>query len=368
MQTLDYQERIRFSLRNLYERYGYQLYKMHKFEEYDLYARNKDFLISDSVITFTDLGGKLMALKPDVTLSIIKNTAGSTAPVQKLYYNENVYRVSPGTRSFRELMQVGLECIGDIDDYCISEVLLLAAESLLAVSSQSVLDVSHLGLVTDLLDQAGISRAYTADVFKLLGEKNFHELAALLASQGASEKNRQVLLEVFGVSGPLEEALPRLRALAPELPELSSLSRFFRILEALADTPAAALLNVDFSVVDNVHYYNGIVFKGFLSGVPNRVLSGGQYDRLMKKMGRQCGAIGFAVYTDALQPLAELPQSYDVDTLLLYPQSAPVKPVMDAVQQLSREGRTVMAVCRIPEGLRYRNLVEFEVNDLADNA
>ena len=45
-------EAITFALRSLYDRYGYSRYKMNKFEEYDLYARNKDFLISDSVITF----------------------------------------------------------------------------------------------------------------------------------------------------------------------------------------------------------------------------------------------------------------------------------------------------------------------------
>ena len=134
MQTLDYQERILASLRVLYDRYGYRPYKMNKFEEYDLYARNKDFLISDSIITFTDRSGKLMALKPDVTLSIVKNTA-DTGSVQKLYYNENVYRVSKGSGVFREMLQVGLECLGQIDDYAIFEVLLLAAKSLLAISN-----------------------------------------------------------------------------------------------------------------------------------------------------------------------------------------------------------------------------------------
>ena len=70
-------EKAIFALRSLYQKYGYKQYKMSKFEEYDLYAKNKDFLVSDSVITFTDFGGKLMALKPDVTLSIIKNSPQS---------------------------------------------------------------------------------------------------------------------------------------------------------------------------------------------------------------------------------------------------------------------------------------------------
>ena len=66
-------EKIIFALRSLYSEYGYKPYRMSKFEEYDLYAENKEFLVSDNVITFTDTDGKLMALKPDVSLSIIKN-------------------------------------------------------------------------------------------------------------------------------------------------------------------------------------------------------------------------------------------------------------------------------------------------------
>ena len=49
--SLKYDERAIFALRSLYSKYGYFYYKMSKFEEYDLYVRNKDFLVSDSVIT-----------------------------------------------------------------------------------------------------------------------------------------------------------------------------------------------------------------------------------------------------------------------------------------------------------------------------
>ena len=55
---------------------------------------------------------------------------------------------------------------------------------------------------------------------------------------------------------------------------------------------------IDFSVVNHVKYYNGIAFKGFIEGIPSGILSGGQYDNLMKKMNKRYGAIGFAVYLD----------------------------------------------------------------------
>ena len=127
---LSFNEKVVYSLRSLYSSYGYSQYKMSKFEEYDLYAANKDFLISDSVITFTDTNGKLMALKPDVTLSIIKNIKDEPEALNKVFYNENVYRISGGSHTYKEIMQAGLECIGDIDLYDIYETVSLSAESL----------------------------------------------------------------------------------------------------------------------------------------------------------------------------------------------------------------------------------------------
>ncbi len=41
-------------LNRLYEQYGYRKFKMSRFEDYDLYAQNRDFLKKGHIITFTD--------------------------------------------------------------------------------------------------------------------------------------------------------------------------------------------------------------------------------------------------------------------------------------------------------------------------
>ena len=99
----------------------------------------------------------------------------------------------------------------------------------------------------------------------------------------------------------------------------------------------------DLSVVNDINYYNGIVFKGFVEGVPQSVLSGGQYDLLMQKMLRRSGAIGFAVYTDLLERLTPSQKEYDADTVLLYDAGTDVQAVADAVAALQKEGGHVIA-------------------------
>jgi ATP phosphoribosyltransferase regulatory subunit len=364
--TLSYNEKAIFSLRELYSKYGYSQYKMSKFEEYDLYAKNKDFLISDRVITFTDLGGKLLALKPDVTLSIIKNSVDKPDIVQKVYYNENVYRVAKGSLGFKEIMQVGLECFGNIDIYNISEVICLAVKSLEKISDDCVLDISHLGILSSLLDYVGVAPFSRGEVIKCIGEKNTHELEKVCA--GAEPQKLAILKSVVNLSGKAASVFPKLKELLKEVPCAGILS----LEELICALPGRILekINIDFSVVDDVNYYNGIVFKGFINGIPSSVIAGGQYDNLMRKMNRKSGAIGFAVYLDLLETLDKTGKEYDVDILLIYDNES-AKTVSDAVSSLIDAGNSVLAQRKIPDNIKYKTILKLsngEVETLENNA
>ncbi len=356
--VLKYEEKAVFGLRALYRKYGYTQYKMSKFEEYELYVRNKDFLVSDNVITFTDTNGRLMALKPDVTLSIIKNGSDADGVVQKVYYNENVYRVSRGSHQFKEIMQVGLECVGAIDDYCISEVLGLAAESLLSVTEDCVLDVSHLGIVSACIDRLNPDEETRAAILKCVGEKNTHGILALCRDAGLDGDMAQTLSALVSTYGAPDAVLPKLRALCGnDTAALACVEELAGVVGALGNTRAAQVVRIDFSVTSDMNYYNGIVFRGFVMGIPTGILSGGQYDKLMAKMGRKSGAIGFAVYLDLLERLEEDDARFDVDTVILYTENDDMDALRGTVRMLTDAGQTVMAQKAVPEKLRYKQLL-----------
>lgn len=348
------EEKIIFELRTLYDGHGYSRYKMNKFEEYDLYVRNKDFLISDGVITFTDTNGKLMALKPDVTLSIVKNSRDIPGCVQRLYYDENVYRVSKGTHSFSEIMQMGLECIGEIDDYSILEVLNLAAASLEQISSRSILNLSHLGVLSELL--ADVSENTANEIYACLSGKNAHELACVCAAAGIDEHKAMILDKLLNTHGKPEDVLPGLEKLIGGNKALKQLEK---LASALSGGPFKNMIRIDFSVVSDASYYNGVVFKGFVEGVPAAVLSGGQYDRLMRKMNRKSGAIGFAVYLDHLERLNDSEKKFDADVLLLYEDAEDLQSLYDAVDALRAGGKRVIVQHTRPEGLRCAQLARY---------
>lgn len=347
---LTFGERTELSLRSLYKSYGYTQYKMNKFEEYDLYASNKNFLVSDNVITFTDTDGKLMALKPDVTLSIIKNAHPKPEETEKLFYDENVYRVSNGTRMFKEIKQAGLECLGNIDIFCISEVLTLAAKSLELISSCYVLELSHAGIVSDILEGYGFSEGTKNEILRYMGEKNLHGVSELFESAGISPEKIESLMKMKGTVGEALDFLQK-NFSGNAVQELSESVRM------LCEEVPGEKLRIDFSVVNDMNYYNGIVFRGYVSGIPSGMLSGGQYGSLVRKMGKNYEAIGFAVYLDMLEELERRENGCDVDVLVVYEDSSDIEKLVKLCDGLRNQGESVTALKSIPEKFRYRRLL-----------
>lgn len=351
-------ERAVFALRSLYKQNGYLPFKMSRFEEYDLYVKNKEFLLSDRVITFNDTDGRLLAMKPDVTLSIIKNNVYEEGVKQKVCYNENVYRVSAKTGRFTEIMQSGLECIGDTDLFDIYEVIYLAAKSLSLAADDFVLDISHLGILSRLVESASQDRVFIKEITKLIAEKNTHEAAALCDKYSVSEEYRELILSVASMYGSVSEVLPKLSPICEKIGADEAYSELKAICELLMKSPFKEKIRLDFSVVNDMRYYNGIVFRGFLLGVCEGVLSGGEYSALMKKMGKKSGAVGFAMYLDLLDELPVDTPSEDVDVLLLYDEKCKTDEVLTVKSELISKGLSVSMQRAIPSKLRYGRLYD----------
>ena len=127
-------------------------------------------------------------------------------------------------------------------------------------------------------------------------------------------------------------------------------------------------VRLDFSLVNDVDYYNGIVFRGFLDGVAAGVLSGGRYDRLMTRMGKRGGAIGFAVYLDRLERFQEERAAYDVDTLVVYTADSDVPLAIRTAEALVRRGAAVRVERAAPAGLTFRQKLTVRGGEVTEDA
>ena len=309
------QERLSLQLRLLYERAGFRQYRMGRFEEYGLYQQNRRFLASDQVITFTDLDGRLLALKPDVTLSIAKNAQFEEGGCGRFYYAENVYRPSQESHTFQEISQMGLECIGAVDDGVTAQAVSLAWQSLARTGRDFMLEASHMGFVAGLLDAVGAPEAARPRLLACVRDRNRHELQAAAAEAGLSRQGTDALCRLDVLAGDWEEVLAQAEPIALNAAMGAALAELRTLCEALEAQGQS--LRLDLSLVNDMDYYNGLVLQGYLAGLPRAVLKGGRYDPLAAQFRPGAKAVGFALYLDELDRLGDAAPSASGEKVLL---------------------------------------------------
>ncbi len=349
-------ERLPFVMRRLFEKRGYRRYRMSNFETYDLYRENKKFLESEAIITFTDTTGRLMALKPDVTMSIVKHTSPDTS-TSRLYYEENVFRVAPQSGEYREISQMGLEYIGGQTGYGEAEVIELAVRSLRAIQPEALLSVGHMGFLAGMFEALRFSEAACAAALDALRQKNGHALYQVAVQSGCDEEAAARAASLAALAGPFAQTLRAAKPLAANCAMRCALRDLQTICAVLDAAGVADTLRLDFSALNDMDYYNGVVFQGYVKGAPRAVLAGGRYDNLLRRFSKPQSAVGFAVYLGELERAFASHAAYDVDTLLLYDPRQEPAAVANAVQLLLKNADSVRAEQSAPEDVRARRVV-----------
>lgn len=288
------EEQIELQLRRLYSGHGFRLYHLNNFEEYEVYQQSRNFLRNTGVITFTGNDGRTMALKPDVTLSIVKNTPNHEA--RKVFYVEDVYRHDRQEGEYQKINQIGIELIDDITLEDEIEVLKLAWQSL-AFVGEGTLDVSHIGILD------GIAKRFPEherkNVEAALRMKSSHAMTEVAQRSGLSEEESENLGKLVRVAGNFESKFTKAEKLLAPFPEalagLKELESLFDRLKEIPDLSDKVRMRLDFSIVNDADYYSGLLFQGFIKEAKETILYGGRYDRLLEREGKSQGAVGFGM-------------------------------------------------------------------------
>lgn len=356
MKSSKREEEVVSELLNLYKMRGYKRYKPGCFEELSLYQENKDFLIGKNVIAFSDMSGRLLAMRPDVTLSLIRHNNAEQEILQKFYYNEKVYRQTAGSKDFKEINQVGVEVIGKVDEASVAEVALLICQTLSAVGDSFVLDISHMGFVEGLLE---LFVGYKEEVSQCLVTKNLHDFKKIADKARFDGQSVKLFGYALNLEGNAKQVIKRAQAaeLTPKMQ--AALYELEGIVGYLDKFGYGDYVTVNFSAVSNADYYNGIIFNGYINGVPRMVLSGGRYDKLLQKMNKNGGAIGFALYLGEIERYFKQ-DTESVDTLIIY-DGETQSGALELSQKLISEGKSVAIAPVEPDGLRYGELIKLSV-------
>lgn len=360
------EDKLIYKLSELYERYGYRKYCMAKFEEYSFYSDNRDFLSGEGVIAFNNSDGRLMALKPDITLSIVKNATIQKHSFTKTYYNENVYRISPQTHDYKEIKQTGVELLGEIDDYSVAEIVMLAVKSLGEIDKNNVLGISHMAFIGSVLDEMNIPSSAKKDIIFCEKNKNAHDIRLICERFGVDNKNSDYLASLAMLDGDFSDILEYIRKSAVNEASLKACDELSKLYDALKAAGCEKNVKPDMSVVNPSSYYNGIVFNGYVKNSPSSVLAGGRYDNLAGKIRKGIGAIGFAVYLDNLNLYYPIKKEADSDVLIINKSSDCGVALIKKTEELISRGKGVRVERKLPEGYVADIIYEFDGENLKE--
>lgn len=298
----------------LFEGFGYKKFKSGCFDEYSLYRDNESFLVGKNVITFTDTTGRLMAIRPDVTLSLVRRAEIDEGKTEKYFYNEMVYRRASGGRDFREIAQTGAEVLGVIDSLCEAELAVLMCRVLGIISQKFVLDISHTGYTEGLLKEFGEDGE---SVRQFLRKKDLHDFLKLAQQKNFAAKAVEAFKTAIALEGSDLSALDAAEKNSLNESMFSAVREVKKLVSRLSACGFGDRVNLNFSMANDADYYSGLVFNGYIEGVPHCVLTGGRYDNLLHKFKKKGGAIGFALYLGELERYFEDADSC-VDLLIVY--------------------------------------------------
>jgi len=201
---------------------------------------------------------------------------------------------------FREINQMGLECIGAVDDGVMAQAVSLAIQSLALTGQAFVLELSHMGFVTGLLDAVGATEGFRPRILTCIRDKNRHELQKCAAEAGLSKQGTDALCRLGDMAGDWETVLAAAEPLALNAAMGEALAELRTLCETLSAQGETEHLRLDLSLVNDMEYYNGLVLQGYLAGLPRAVLKGGQYDPLAAQFRPGAKAVGYALYLDEL--------------------------------------------------------------------
>lgn len=287
------------TLRHLFTLEGYQEIETPILEFYDaLDDRTYGFRPEHLWKTF-DSAGRILAVRPDSTIPAARMAAGKLADAPlplRLCYLQSATKLLTETSSLLcEETQAGVELMGEGGAHADAEVIALAIHTLRESGLTNYqIELGQAQFVSGFLAEAGLTEEQSAAVAALTEQKSLLDMARYLRDIGLDEAviaRVMRLPELYGDASVLDEA-----ARLTQHPQcLAAIDNLRQILAVLDEYGCADCISIDLGMAHQANYYSGTIFRGLVAELGQPLLSGGRYDHLMARFGRELPATGFAL-------------------------------------------------------------------------
>jgi ATP phosphoribosyltransferase regulatory subunit len=326
---------------DIFKRHGFNEVITPSLEFYDVFD-GKAGMQPEIMYKLIDNKGRILVLRPDNTIPIARITSTKLRgfmPPLRLYYNQNVFRISPSLSGRRdEIPQCGIELIGTNGIKSDLEVLNIAVAVLQQVTNGNFrFEIGHVGFFKSLVDELPLESEKIERLRGYIESKNYAALNTALEPYAKENRACRSLIGLPKLFGGIE-VLDRAKEIATNEEGHSTIEYLREIYHQLCSLGVAKNIMIDLGLINQIEYYTGVIFKGYVQESGDSVLSGGRYDELIAEFGQRMPATGFGVNTNALARAANRIEKSNRSDVLIFYQQDHTKAAYEHMKKLISEG------------------------------
>jgi ATP phosphoribosyltransferase regulatory subunit len=280
----------------LYEE-GYLNIEPSIFEGYDEFTGINSRIDRKSTVKLLDNNSEVLILTPDITTGIVNKFLPRWEYGQRLkifYYGKTYKHNGIGIKENREM---GVEIIGEKNQNTDQYILSTAKQIISRYSDDFLLEIGSSKFLKGIMQSCSFNKEDYDNVMDLLYSKNKQDLKDYLSKLPFKDA-MSTLLNILDLEGTFDEIKEQVDGLylnelmQQGVEELREIDNYMR---NITDK-----VTYDLSMVSELSYYDGIIFRGYIKGSNKEIIKGGRYDSFTEQYGYKIPAIGFTVELDEL--------------------------------------------------------------------
>lgn len=297
------------NIEGVLDKWGYKEVVTPTTEFYKTFNSEFQSLKEEELCKFFDNKGRILVLRPDMTIPIARVVGTKfkdVKPPLRFRYTANVFRVNESLGGKKnEYTDCGVELIGLSDEESDLEILVTALDSLKVLKNNKFkFEIGNINFFNAATSELDLDEDEISKLAELIDTKNLKALEDYLNELNLSEDYKEFFNKLPWLFGGEEVLLEGKKYAFND--ELKNIIEYLENLaSSLRELGYGDMLTFDLGMVPGLNYYTGIIFRGYVEGVGVTVLSGGRYDNLISKFGRDIPAVGFSIKIDALLEVIE---------------------------------------------------------------
>lgn len=336
------------NIREQFKAWGYNEIESPTIEFFDAFSADSDSAPQETMFKFFDQNGRILVLRPDLTIPVARIAATKYRDVEqhlKFCYIGNCYKYNEmGGGKQKEYTQAGVEILGVSTPEADAEVIAAAITAVRSTGLENFqIDIGQVEFFKGLMEETGVSESDTEQMRRLIDSKDFLGIEELVKVHAIREDLKELILSLPKLFGSID-LLDRVEKITTNRRSLEALANLRQVVEILEDYGFGKYVSVDLGMVQGLHYYTGIIFRGFTYGIGFPIVSGGRYDTLVEKFGKKSPATGFSLGINmvltALDRQKIPTEKPAVDTLVCY-QPEGRKTAFEIGSELRKQGLSV---------------------------